>query len=294
MKYLLLALCVGHSLHTLSQEDKAVDLSWKVAKGEPLVYTTIMSEIDSASTDMELESLFKAFPDSSDTALQEKKEFINRYTQVYKNLDYITTLSTEKGDVIDIVMTSVPTVDLKHVVDDSTLLADPGFLQALEARNNEVVLRGSVYPSGEIHSFWVRSNQKNLIALFFQLPTEPVKIGDKWPLTTHLINNDHNFQCDSAYYKNEVSLVDINTVEGVTIATITYDIVEYVQGRVKTISVFQGDFEEVLTKMSFSYQATAEFSIDQGRWITYDGILSLTSSGALTVSKKTRYALLEK
>src|SRR5690606_18646859 len=106
-------------------------------------------------------------------------------------------------------------------------------MEALQSMYQGVVLRGSVYETGPIHSFWVKNDQKNLIALFFQLPENPVKIGDKWSLEVNFIGNDQTFVCDNAYKTNEVTLTDIKEVNGEKIAVLEYNLIEFVEGSVE-------------------------------------------------------------
>ena len=51
--------------------------------------------------------------------------------------------------------------------------------------------------------------KKNLLALFFQLPSKPVKIGEKWSIDLNWISMDQNFKCDSMKKVNEVQLIDV-------------------------------------------------------------------------------------
>jgi len=86
-------------------------------------------------------------------------------------------------------------------------------------------------------------------------------------------------------------LTDIKKNKGETIAVIKYNIVEYVNGTFNSPS-FMGGGEEQKTMMKFTHQAIAEFSVDKGRWISYDGIMSLDASGVLTAKKKTKFTLI--
>src|SRR5207253_3068024 len=121
----------------------------------------------------------------------------------------------------------------------------------------------------------------NLISVLFELPTKPVAIGDSWPLDINLIANDQNFICDSSYKINKVTLQDIKQVNGETVAVLKYEIVEFVKGNFNTPRFFgkEGPRETV---MRISHQAVAEFSIDKGRWISHDGIMTLYSTGVMT------------
>ncbi len=155
-----------------------------------------------------------------------------------------------------------------------------------------VMLRGSVYETGGIHSFWTKSNQKNLISIFFELPTKPVQAGDTWDLDINLISNDQNFECDSSYKINKVTMVDMKKIQGENIAVLKYDITEYVKGNFTTPSFGGNSGGQTETMMKFTYQAVAEFSIDRGRWISYDGIMTFAASGVMTANKKTKFTLI--
>ncbi|MER2997969.1 hypothetical protein [Pontibacter populi] len=293
MRLILIIFLTFITTATFAQINQTIDLKWKIGENEKLNYATVMRDIDTSSVEMDFSGLFKSLSDSSENGLKESKAFFKKLNDVFKNLDYVTTLSTEEDGVIDIVMTTRPKENLKEVKQNSTDSKEAEMLKMMQSMNQGVVLRGSVYETGGIHSFWVKSNQKNLIAIFFQLPTAPVKIGDKWPLDINLIANDENFECDSAYKINEVTLTDIKKVGGETVAVLKYNILEYVNGDFNTPSLFGSEGGNKETMMKFSHQGIAEFSVDKGRWITYDGILSLEASGIMTANKKTKFTLIK-
>jgi len=89
-------------------------------------------------------------------------------------------------------------------------------------------------------------------------------------------------------------MVDIKKVKGESIALLKYDIVEYVKGNFFMPSFGGGGKEggETPSIMKFTHQAVGEFSIDKGRWISYDGIMSLVSSGVMNTKKKTKFTLI--
>lgn len=293
MKQRLTILLAVISTTVLGQRNQTVDLKWKIGENEKISYATVMSDIDTSSVEIDFGGLYKFLSDSTESGLSESKDFFKKFNDAFKNLDYKTTLSTEKNGVIEIVMTTQPKENVKETEIDSTDGKEAEILKVMESMNQGVMLRGSVYESGEIHSFWVKSNQKNLIAIFFQLPANPVKIGDKWSLDVNLIANDQNFECDSAYKVNEVALTDIKKVDSENVAVLKYNIVEYVYGDFNSPSFFGNEGEKKKTMMKFSHQGLAEFSIDKGRWITYDAIMSLEASGVMTANKKTKFTLLK-
>lgn len=293
MKLKLTILLAVIATTAFGQRNQTVDLKWKIGENENLNYATVMSDIDTSSIEMDFGGLLKSLSDSTDSGIKESKDFFKKFNDAFKNLDYVTTLSTEEDGVIDIVMTTRPKENVKETEIDSTDSKEAEMLKMMQSMSQGVMLRGSVYETGDIHSFWVKSNQKNLIAIFFQLPTNPVKIGDKWPLEVNLIANDQNFKCDSAYKINEVTLTDIKKVDGETVAVLKYNIVEYVSGDFNSPSFFGNEDGKKKTMMKFSHQGIAEFSIEKGRWISYDGIMSLEASGVMTANKKTKFTLIK-
>ena len=281
------------TLSMFGQKNQTVDLKWKIAKDEKLSYLTVMSDIDTSSIEMDFGGLFKALSDSSENGIKESKEFFKKFNQAFKNQDYVTTLTNKGNRVIDIVMTAKPKEQSKETDIDKANSKEAEIMKMMQSMTQGVVLRGSVYESGGIHSFWIKSTQKNLISLFFELPTNPVKVGDKWSLDINLITNDQNFECDSAYKKNEVTLNEIKVVNGDSIAVLKYNIDEYVKGDFNTPSFFGSEGGKKETLMRFSHQGIAEFSVNNGRWISYDVIMSLEATGIMTANKKTKYSLIK-
>ena len=247
-----------------------------------------MTEIDTSIVEVNFGGLFKALSDTTENGISESKDLFRKLNQALLNQDYITTLSNKGNGVIDIVMSTKP----KELSKSNTDSKEGDIIKQLQSMNQGVMLRGSVYDTGGIHSFWVKSNQKNLISLLFELPGRPVKIGDKWSLNIDLIANDQNFECDSSYKINEVTLADIKKINGETIAVVKYNIAEYVKGKFNAPTFMSDDSGQKETMMKFTHQGIAEFSIDKGRWVTYDGIMGLEATGIMTANKKTKLTLI--
>ena len=99
------------------------------------------------------------------------------------------------------------------------------------------------------------------------------------------------FDCDSSFKLNEVILADVKKVNGETIAVLKYNIVEYVKGNFNS-PFFGNEGGQKETMMKFTHQGIAEFSVDKGRWLTYDGIMNLQATGVMTANKKTKFTLI--
>ncbi|MDR1761989.1 MAG: hypothetical protein LBR55_06020 [Bacteroidales bacterium] len=297
------------TLAVFGQSSQFVDLKWKIAQDEPLIYSTIMT--DDSST-INFSGLWAAKDIDEET--KAVFEGVNRAVQ---DVNLITTLTNKGNGVIDIIMKTKPKeqtmpmdekfakamkgifteeqlAEIENDTANKARMADMlKEMQQVLPQEGSVTLRGSVYNTGEIHSFWVQEKQRNLIALFFELPSKPVKIGDKWSLDVNLISTAQNFECDSAYKINEVTLLDIKTVEGETIAVLKYNIEEYVHGIFNIPAFFGNVAEQKETMMKFVHVGTAEFSIDKGRWVNYAGIMSVETTGFMTTNKKTKFALID-
>lgn len=276
---------------SFGQKKQAVDLDWKIGKQEKISYLTIMNDIDTSSIEMNFGRLLKSFSDSTGKGISEAKDFFKKLNNSFKNVDLVTTLSNKGEGVIDIVM--VANQNEKQLKSDTTDSKQKEIIKMMQAMSQGIMLRGSVYETGGIHSFWLKSNQKNLISIFFELPTKPVQIGDSWELDLNLIANDQNFECDSSFKFNKVTMVDIRKVHGENIAVLKYDIIEYVKGNFTMPSFGDISGGQTETMMKFTHKAVGEFSIEKGRWISYDGIMTLVASGIMTANKKTKFTLIK-
>lgn len=247
------------SLSALAQEP-TVKLQWKLEPGAKLAYATVMQEAEQAPTEPQ------------DKVQQE-------------NVGYITELSDSGDGVVHIEMRA-----------QSEPKADKGQLDpeaALLEMTDGLVLRGSVFASGGIESFWLQAHQKNLVALLFELPTLPVKVGDSWSLDVNLISYDFSFLCKKSERRNQATLVEIKTVEGEKTAVIDYDILESVDGEI-SIGPLSEDGKPMLSTMRYRHTARGEFSIDRGRWLSYAGELELNTTGTMSLSQCTKLQLIPK
>jgi len=72
----------------------------------------------------------------------------------------------------------------------------------------ELQLSGKISNSGKIITFYMQPRQKNILALFFQLPEKPVKVGDTWPVKTNFISIGAGFICEEAEKSNRVAITN--------------------------------------------------------------------------------------
>lgn len=264
------------------QKGQTVSLSWKIGPSEKLSYLTTMADIDTAGANIDFGGFGRLFTDTSKTKDKRANKMLKKLNLAMSNVNFVSDLTNKGNNVIAITITSIP----KNSAQD--INSSPKSKKELADANSfltGVAIRGSVFATGGVHSFWVKSSQKNLMAVFFELPNHPVKVGDVWPLDINLISNDQNFVCDSSYKVNEAKLIDIKTDKGDVIATIKYNIAEYVKGAFTFGNASQA------TMMKITYNGLAGFSVNKGRWNSYSGIMSLDATGIMEAKKKTQFAL---
>lgn len=289
----ILTLTLGlWAIFSYGQQSEKVDLKWKIGLNETLSYQTVMAEIDTSTIEFNFGGLFEALSDSTNVNTDKIKKLLKELNKSFKNTDFVTNLTNKGGGVIDIELQTRPKEKIDEIRIDTLTDKMAEVVKMMQSMNQGVMLRGSVYEKGGIHSFWVKSNQKNLIALLFELPQRPVKVGDSWELEINLIANDQNFVCDSSYKVNKVTLTDLKTENNDTIAVLKYEIAEFVDGTFNSPS-YMGKGGPIKTMMKLTYQAIAEFSIDKGRWISYDGIMKIETTGFMTSNVKKKFSLIE-
>jgi hypothetical protein len=272
------------------QNNEKVKLNWKIGKQDTISYLTIMNDIDtSAIIKADFDKLFKSLPEFPSSKIGDVKDFFSKLNQSFKNIDFITILTSQGDGIVDIIVKARPKDNSPNDNISPANRIESDLLKNIQSMTKGILLRGSVYETGGIQSFWVNNSQRNLISLLFELPSKPVQIGDTWQLDINLIAIDQNFICDSSYKENKVTMIDLKKVNGDNIATIKFNITEFVKG--KYYSSKTSGFAAAMTKITL--QAIAEFSIAKGRWISYDGIMALESTGAIKANKKTKFTLKE-
>jgi len=282
-------LLLGISFSAFSQANDGYFLKWKLKPGEVIAYKTNMEEIDTAHhKDFSMEGMMKSIGVDSDfTTFNKTMKQLNKEME---NAGFITYLKAKRRGIVDIEMVMKQDSAQKKEQDISQETRNLKEAQAMMMKMSRgVVLRGAMYDDGTIESFYTKGEQKNLISMFFELPGRKIKLGDSWALNMNFISMDQNFICDSSYKKNNVKVIQIESRNNEHIITLKYDILEFVRGD------FGSPFsnEPVKTMMKMTYNAVAEFSLEKGRWVSYNGVMSLTATGIMTSQTTKKFALVE-
>lgn len=271
---LILIACFALSLCKVSaQTNGPVTLQWKLSPKEKLVYNTTLQDIDTTKISLlKFDGLF----DKTDVVKKDSVEkMFKELNKRFNDKTMVTTLTENTKGVVEVVMI------LEDSKKEKKKKEDKDWPQELfDKMNGKVMLRGRIFTTGGVESFYLKNDQKNLLAMLFELPKVPVKVGDSWALDINLLSMDHNFVCDSSMRQNKVSLVEVKTDGSNQIAVLQYNIEEYAGG--KFGNPVSGKNEDV--SMYMYYKGFAEFNIDKGRWEKFNGVLSLTSTGLMDSS----------
>ena len=259
----------------LPQRVESFDLRWKLKDGEKIIYKSSLQKIDTLETKgqkIDVGAFFGFLPDS---IIDKSKDFFERFNSLFDDAELYSILEKDKDNNVSISMI-VENVVLPQIKSDSS----QDFSEFLSNFNQGVILRGSVTEEGEIASFYLKQEQRNLISLMFELPSQPVKVGDSWALDVNLLMFDQNFVCDSSARTNSVTFAQVKKTNADTIAVLNYDIYESAKG------IFNTPFSKdgVPTSMEMSFRGIAEFSISKGRWLSYNGLSKMEASGVMNTS----------
>lgn len=265
---------------TNKNDENLYDLNWKLKKGEVIEYKTIMQVVEQSDTS--LNELFKEIDSFESQDYSFFKDEMNKINKDLQNTKMISLLLKDNKNIIQIKMLA----EFENTDDQE----DKSLFKKIIDLNDGVMLRGALNPNGSIQSFWLKSGQKNLISMLFELPSEPIHIGDKWEMDINFIGNDQSFICKHGYKINEGKLLDVISKDGKDIALLKYKIIEFVNGDFNNPIVKAGKSTDL--KMTFIYEALAEFSITDGRWVKYEGILTQKMSGYMDSSSTQKISLI--
>lgn len=299
-----------------SQSNDNFFLEWKIKKNDTIKYKTIMNPVqvkDEISENKDLNSVFsgkdfkemqKLVSDMNSSLKYETKLYLNNKNDKFIDI-VMNTINEEKSDSksdLNELMSQMEKESKKKKgkksKEEIDTLSMKKMMKGISALNNNVVLRGRLSSKGEIISNYYKNSQKNLIAILFELPNKEVKIGEKWKLNVNFIEMDQNFICDSLYNENFAFIEKVIDSNNEKIAVIKYQITEFVSGDFNNpMTGFLGSEKEDAERKTYlkaSHTATANFSITKGKWITYDGALTVENNVSFLGGKsKTEFKLLE-
>ena len=265
--FLILIMLISGCATAGGPDNDGVLLRWNLKDNETLVYDTELKAV--AGNYEDLITVFDNLKEGdSETAAYLQDEF-DKMETIQKDSIMKTILEKDNDGIMQMTMIVGPG---QKISDDLSVVEE------LTGHDSGVMLRGAVDLSGKIESFWVKRGQKNLVSMLLELPADNVSIGDSWSLDINFIENDHTFICSDAEKKNTVTLLDIVEDGNDTVAVMKYDIYELVSGTFPG-ATFGLDIDIVDVTVRVGYRGIAEFSIKEGRWLKYSGIMDMENKG---------------
>lgn len=249
-------------------------LDWKIGEGQIIAYRTALNQVQDEDSQITIDwgQLLDEEVDMDAAEFIEKIVFPEQPTST----SLISVLERNEVGNITVKMILDDVVTSEAAPDD---MLGTSFNQMLERMEGTVQLRGELRPEGTIASFYLENRQKNLLAIFFELPEGPVKVGDTWQIEVNCISMGAGFVVTNANKLHEVTLSEITqTLDGRPLAVLDYVIIEVVSGVMDSAL----SDEQIGVSMSCSYLARGYFLINEGRWHALGGEFAVKSDGIMS------------
>ena len=271
IRFVMALIALGSLLGNESIAEECVDLRWKLPNGQLSMETYMQELTGSSSFKLNADKFF-----GDKAAAGEKTGSIQEIP--FPESSSMTTVMEKVGDDKINVFVTMGDVQWSNANEQQ----DEALREMMRKMAGKVQLRGQVDSSGEVTSFYTPKRQKNLLAIFLQLPKRCVAVGDKWKIDVSMIEMDQNFIPSSATRNNEVELVALESSSNGTIAVLRYGVSEQVVG--DFLHPMNGN--RVPTKLTMSFEGEGRFNIDQGRWQSLVTEMAMEGTGIMEVDSR--------
>lgn len=256
-------------------------LDWKLADEEIIAYKTAMEPGENTNTAMSFnfDQLF-AETDAPD-GLRDQ----------LSNITFPDTFSM----VTILQKNPVGNISVKLIVDEVEEVENEAgnpigdtINQMMGDMEGTVQLRGELTPEGTIASFYLEQNQRNLLAMLFELPSAPVHVSDSWEIDVNCVAMGHGFIASDANRINKVTLASVEENDaGQAVAYLEYVIAETVDGDF----LFPFSDDPIPTSMNCSFLGQGSFLIEEGRWEQFTGEFRIFATGMVESDTVQQFAL---
>jgi hypothetical protein len=245
-------------------------LKWKIPQGEVLIYSIKMETIDSLSSVTEdnmkvlVDMVARMYGDSLDLTVTENDLYHGLVKQL-NMLSYFAIIRQAPNQEIKIDFITKQVKEYEQIK----------YLDIFNKFIRKAFFKGSLTTNGRlIHESGAPVFDPK-INILFELPEKPVSVGDSWSLNIrppdHAINKA---QLDSI--KNQVTFSDMIIENDDSIAILDYSL----QSPDKAGNAIR-------------FTGKVKFSITQGKWLDYTGVLSQKTSGLLPMNHVQKIKLTE-
>jgi hypothetical protein len=130
---------------------------------------------------------------------------------------------------------------------------------------------------------------RNTAALVLELPLEPMAVGDTWTLGMDLVDLSAyggSFIEEKAERDNTVKLAALTPAEnGEQVATLEYNLRERITGQGRRTARVKGQQTPQSVTTEVRVEGRGEFLVKAGRWRSWEGTLTTSSTGSLPAPK---------
>jgi len=256
-----------------------VQLRWKVPQGTPVAYEFITQQVGPGKNSMRLD--LSGLKNSKLTAKQRKAIF---ELQLPSQSAMASVLSTKpSGDLsVKVVVTRMDIPKKKRPTK-----ADKQMAQAMENMVGTVQIRASMTDWGFVTTD-LKREQRNLVALMFELPSKPVAVGESWTHSADLVKMGTGWEGESESL-NRVELVSLDKeADGQTVAVIDFTLAERQDGKFSNARVTK----TVPASMEMSFVGRGEFLVEQGRWKRIAGRMTTKATGVMETDTEQQFTLM--
>jgi hypothetical protein len=262
---ILLAIC-----HLPLQSAAQVRLQWKVTPAQPLFYNVVLDLTNTTGFSL---------GDADIPAAVINQEAAQNFFDLFGKKPCYAILRNKSNKLVD--------VKISQRLEDSGM--DEKTLEAYKNQlglEENVLLRGMVFADGGISTYFIENQQKSLLSAGFELPSKAISKGDTWGIDFSCLDLDGVIITDTISRKTLVKAEELEFIEGDTLVTISYDLSEFMQGKRQ---LTKDQFKEM--GFAVKYIGLGKFSVQQGRWLEYNAVFTLETSGLMNGKMKGIFAL---
>jgi hypothetical protein len=236
-------------------------LKWKLPSGDVLIYKIQMETIDSLSsvTEENMRILVDMVATMYDDSVKVPVTSNDLYQGLVRQLNMLNYFSILRNG-------SNEQIKIDFITKQVTEYEKTRYLDIFNKFVRKASFKGTLDNKGKLISEEGGDVFDPKINILFELPSEPVGVGDTWSLNIkppkHTLSKN---QKDSIL--NKVTFTDLSVDDGDTIAILNYQL----QSPDKSGNIIR-------------FSGKVKFSITQGKWLEYTGVLSQKTSGLLPMN----------
>ncbi|HEX8704126.1 MAG TPA: hypothetical protein VF815_35165 [Myxococcaceae bacterium] len=253
-------------------------LRWKVPQGTAVGYELIRQQLSPGISSMRVG--ISSLKQSGVT----KQQRVQVYQYQPPSESAMTAVLTAKpsGDLsAKVVVTRVELPKKKRPTKQDRQVAN-----AFRKDLGKVHLRGNLTDWGFVTTD-LKREQRNLLALMFELPSKPVAVGEVWSHSSDLVKMGDGWVGEIEHL-NRVELASLEKdAEGRLVAVIDYTLAERQEGKFSGMGL-KG---EIPASVEMAFVGRGEFLVEEGKWKRLAGRMTTKAAGAMETDSEHQITL---